>query len=129
MMIAGGAMAIASAFLPRITASGPGGEATYGGIAGAGIGTMILAGLAIVKGLQVARPDVVRTRLGSPILTGVLMVVLAAIRYSTLRSDIDSLQAFPGVTASIGIGYWLGVLGAIIVLGGGAMIRFDERPG
>jgi hypothetical protein len=126
-MIAGGAIAIASAFLPRLTATGPGGEATYGGLAGAGFGTLILAGFAIAKGLQVVRPDVMRTRLGSPILTGLLMVLLAGIRYSSLNSNVGDLNALPGVTATIGIGFWIGVIGAALVTIGGAMIQSADR--
>jgi hypothetical protein len=128
-MIAGGAIAVASAFLPRITASGPGGEATYGGLAGAGFGTLILAGFAIAKGLQVVRPDVVKMRLSSPILTGALMLLLAGIRYASLQSNVSDLQALPGVTASIGTGFWIGLIGASLVAIGGAMIQFGDRTG
>ena len=127
VMIAGGAIAIASAFLPRLTATGPSGEVTYGGIAGAGIGSLILAGFAIAKGLQVVRPAVMRTRLGSPVLTGLLMLVLAGIRYSSLNSDLGNLNALPGVSATIGNGFWIGVIGASLVAIGGAMIQMAER--
>jgi hypothetical protein len=128
-MIVGGVIAIASAFLPRLIATGPGGEVTYGGLAGAGFGTIILAGLSVMKGLQAARPDIVRTQLGSPILTGILMLVLAAIRYSSLQSNVGDLQALPGVTATIGNGFWIGVIGSSIVLLGGSMIQSADRAG
>jgi hypothetical protein len=128
-MIVGGVIAIASAFLPRLIATGPGGEVAYGGLAGAGFGTIILAGLSVMKGLQAARPDIVRTQLGSPILTGILMLVLAAIRYSSLQSNVGDLQALPGVTATIGNGFWIGVIGSSIVLLGGSMIQSADRAG
>ena len=128
-MLTGGAIALASAFLPRITASGPGGEASYGGFAGAGIGTLILAGIAVAKGLQVIRPEVLKTRLGSPVITGVLMLVLAGIRYASLSSDVDDLRAVSGVTASIGSGFWIGVIGAVMVTIGAALIQSEHRVG
>ena len=124
-MIAGGAIAIASAFLPRIQADGV--EISTGGIAGAGFGTLILACFAIAKGLQVVRPGMLRTRLGSPAFTGLLMLVLAGIRYGSLQSDVESLNALPGVTATIGDGFWIGVIGASLVAIGGAMIQMAER--
>ncbi len=127
LMIAGGAIAVASAFLPRETASGPGGEATYGGIAAAGFGTLILAGFAIAKGLQVVRPGVMKARLGSPVVTGVLMLVLGGIRYASLQSDVEELNALPGVTAAIGSGFWIGLVGAALVAVGGAVIQAAER--
>jgi hypothetical protein len=82
-----------------------------------------------MKGLQAARPDIVRTQLGSPILTGILMLVLAAIRYSSLQSNVGDLQALPGVTATIGNGFWIGVIGSSIVLLGGSMIQSADRAG
>ncbi|MEO7097266.1 MAG: hypothetical protein ABI175_28655 [Polyangiales bacterium] len=129
LMLAGGAIALASAFLPRITASGPGGEASYGGLAGAGFGTLILAGIAVAKGLQVVRPDVMKMRLGSPVVTGVLMLVLAGFRYASLSSDVADLQELPGITASIGNGFWIGAIGAAMVTVGGALIQSDGRAG
>ena len=127
VMIAGGAIAIASAFLPRETATGPGGDVAFGGLAAAGFGTLILACFAIAKGLQVVRPGMLRTRLGSPAFTGPLMLVLAGIRYGSLQSDVENLNALPGVTAVIGDGFWIGVIGASLVAIGGAMIQMAER--
>jgi hypothetical protein len=125
MMMVGGAIALASAFLPRITASGV--EISSGGVLGSGIGMLLLAGFAIAKGFQVVRPDVMKARLSSPLLTGALLLVLAGIRYTSLRSDVESLQAIPGVTASIGSGFWIGVIGAAIVALGGALIHLGDR--
>jgi hypothetical protein len=118
---------LASALLPRIEGSG----ATFssGGIVGAGIGWLILAGLAIAKGLQVVRPDIMKTRLASPILTGALLLLLAGLRYGSLRSDVDALRGIPGITASIGSGFWFGLVGALIVTLGGALIQFQEGRG
>jgi hypothetical protein len=127
MMIAGGAIVLASALLPRIDVSGV--TISTGGILGTGIGMLILAAFAIAKGLQVVRPDIVKTRLASPILTGALLLLLAGLRYGSLRSDVDSLRAIPGITASIGSGFWIGVIGALMVTLGGALIQFRDSPG
>jgi hypothetical protein len=127
MMVAGGAVVLASALLPRIEVSGA--TISSGGILGAGIGMLILAGLAIAKGLQVVRPDIMKTRLASPILTGALLLLLAGLRYGSLRSDVDALRGIPGITASIGSGFWIGLVGALIVTLGGALIQFQEGRG
>jgi hypothetical protein len=129
IVLAGGAIAVASAFLPRITASAPGGEVTYGGLAGAGFGTLILAGFAIAEGLQVVRPEMVKMRLSSPVITGALMLLLAGIRFASLQSNVDDLQALTGVTASIGSGFWIGLIGASLVAIGGGLIRVADRAG
>jgi hypothetical protein len=123
-MIAGGAVVLATAFLPRITV-GPGVTLT-GGVLSTGIGTLLLSGFAIAKGLQVVRPGLVSMRLSSPILTGVLLLVLAALRYTSLTSDVNALHE-QGITASIAGGFWLSVIGSAIVLLGGAMIQQGER--
>jgi hypothetical protein len=124
-MIAGGAVVLASAFLPRLTV-GPGVTQT-GGILGAGIGTLLLSGFAIAKGLQVVRPGTLNMRLSSPILTGVLLMVLAGLRYTSLTSDVNALHE-QGFTASLANGFWLSVIGSAVVLLGGAMIQLDGRP-
>jgi hypothetical protein len=127
MMIAGGAIVLGSALLPRIEVTGV--TISSGGLLGAGIGMLILAGFAIAKGLQVVRPGIMAFRLASPILTGALLLLLAGLRYASLRSDVDALQAIPGITASIGIGFWIGVIGALIVTLGGALIQFGDGAG
>ncbi len=124
LMIAGGAVVLASAFLPRLTV-GPGVTAESG-ILATGIGTLVLAGFAIAKGLQVVRPGTLNMRLSSPIVTGLLLLVLAGLRYASLTSDIDALNA-QGFTASIANGFWISVIGSAIVLLGGALIQQGER--
>jgi hypothetical protein len=126
LMVAGGALVLGSAFLPRLTAEGPGGTATSGGIRGAGIGMLVLAALAIARGVQVIRPDVLRNRLSSPLVTGAFLVVVVGLRYVALRSEMERLENLPGVTVSIGTGFWLSVLGSALVLLGGALIRSGD---
>jgi hypothetical protein len=55
------------------------------------------------------------------------MLVLAGIRYGSLQSNVNDLNALPGVTASIGDGFWIGLIGASLVAIGGAVIQFADR--
>ena len=127
LMVAGGALVLGSAFLPRLTAEGPGGTATSGGILGAGIGMLVLAALAVARGVQVIRPDILRNRVSSPLVTGAFLLVVVGLRYASLRSELDRLEHLPDVTASIGSGFWLSALGTVVVLLGGALVQFGDR--
>ncbi|MBA3691187.1 MAG: hypothetical protein H0W82_07220 [Actinobacteria bacterium] len=126
-MVIGGGIVLLSVFLPRFTVTSPGGTESLGGIQGAGIGMLLLAGFAIAKGLQELRPDAIGTRFGSPLLTGILMVVSLAIRWSDLQNGLASARDIPGVSASIGTGFWLSVIGTLSVLAGGALLQFGDR--
>jgi hypothetical protein len=72
---------------------------------------------------------VVKAQLGSPILTGIFLLALSGVRYATLQTSIRNLQALPGVTATIGNGFWIGVIGSSMVVLGGAMIQSADRVG
>ncbi|MEP6476081.1 MAG: hypothetical protein ABJC60_02300 [Actinomycetota bacterium] len=128
-MLIGGGIVLLSTFLPRFTITGPNGTTSLSGIQGGSIGMLVLAGFAIAKGSAGIRPGIVRMRLGSPILTGILMMVVLALRWSDLQNGLKVADGIPGVTASIGIGYWLSVLGAALVLCGGALLQFGDRVG
>ena len=127
LMVAGGIAVILGAFLPSLSVTGDGGTTTFGGIASVGFGLLILAGFAIAKGAQGLMPSLIRMRLSAPILTGALMVVALAIRWSDLHRTVDVVDALPGVSASIGIGFWLDVVGVVAVLLGGAILQFADR--
>jgi hypothetical protein len=125
LMLGGGlAVVLGAIALPWFSASGPGGSETVSGISGAGFGTLILAGFAVAKGLQTVAPDRVPFRLGTPILTGLLLLVLLGFRWSDISNGLDRANAIPGVTASVGTGFWLAVAGAIAVLCGGLLLQF-----
>jgi hypothetical protein len=125
MMLGGGlAIVVGAVALPWFSASGPGGSETVKGISGSGFGILILAGFAIAKGLQVVAPDRVPFRLGTPILTGVLLLALVGFRWSDISDGLDRAEAIPGVTASVGSGFWLVAAGSVIVLCGGLLMHF-----
>lgn len=127
LMLVGGAIVLLSTALPRFTITTSNGTTSIGGLQSTGFGTLILAGFAIAKGIEALRPGAVRMRLGSPVITGVLMAVLLAIRWTDLQNGLDTAAGIPGVTASIGSGFWLNVMGAVLVLCGGALIQFGDR--
>ena len=127
LVLIGGGVVLLSTFLPRFTVSGPGGTRSLGGVEGAGIGMLLLAGLAVAKGLEGLRQGTERMRLGSPILTGAFMAGVLALRWNELQNGLDEAAGIPGVSASIGSGFWLSVTGVVLVLCGGALIRFGDR--
>jgi hypothetical protein len=126
-MLIGGGIVLLSTFLPRFTITTAAGTTSIGGLQSTGFGTLILAGFAIAKGFEALRPGSVRMRLGSPIITGVFMAVLLALRWSDLQDGLDTAAGIPGMTASIGSGFWLNLTGAVLVLCGGALIQFGDR--
>ena len=127
LMVVGGAIVLLSVFLPRLSVTGSGGTVTVGGISGAGIGFLFLAGLAVAKGLERLRPGTVPIGLSSPILSGLFMAVLLVFRWSDLQRALDLASQTPGITAAVGPGFWLSVVGTILVLCGGALIQFGDR--
>jgi hypothetical protein len=127
LMLIGGAIVLLSTFLPRFTITTAAGTTSLGGLQATGFGTLILAGFAMAKGFEALRPGTVRMRLGSPVITGVFMAVLLALRWSDLQDGLDTAAGIPGMTASIGSGFWLNVMGTVLVLCGGALIQFGDR--
>ena len=126
MVLAGGLAVVVGVFLPWLQASGPGGSISENGIKIGTFGTLILGGFAIARGASMLRPDAIRMTLGTPVLGGVLIAVLMALRWSTLNQAVADARAIPGVSASIGIGVWLVIAGAACIVVGGLM---SGRPG
>jgi hypothetical protein len=126
LMLAGGVLTVVALFLPRFHVSGLGGERTISGMSGVGVGLLLLSGFAVARGLAGVRPDIVRIRFSFPVLTGGLMALLVVQRWSDLSSGLDRAKAL-GIDASIGIGFWLTVVGAGVVLAGGALMQFGRR--
>jgi hypothetical protein len=128
LTLAGGALVVISVFLPWFTLEGPGGSATVSEFRGGAFGLLILGGFAIARGLSMAGIGGMRFRLGSPLIGGILMLVLLAIRWNDIHDAIEQTNAlYPTVTASIGIGFWGAGLGAALVLAGGVMAMQNRR--
>jgi hypothetical protein len=127
LVLAGGILVVVGVFLPWITVSGLGGSTSVTGLDGNEWGFLILGGFAIARGLSITRPDMFRFTLGTPLIGGVILVVLVVARWGDLQDILTTARANAGVTASLGIGIWSVIVGtACVVLGGLTLLR---RPG
>ena len=80
---------------------------------------LILGGLALMRGLAMLRPVTVRANLGTPLIGGVLLAVLMAVRWGDLQQVIRATEAqSPAISASLGIGVWCTIAGIVLILGG-----------
>jgi hypothetical protein len=127
LVLAGGILVVVGVFLPWITVSGPGGSGSASGLDSSEWGFVILGGFAIVRGLSITRPDRFRFTLGTPLIGGVILVVLVVARWGDLQDALAAVRAYPGVTASLGIGIWSVIVGTVCVVVGGLMLL--RRPG
>jgi hypothetical protein len=123
LVTAGALLVIVGVFLPWITASGPAGSASINGIKAGTWGTLILGGLALARGVSMLRPTGIPFNLGTPIVGGVLLAALMALRWSDLEDAVHSLQSQPGIHASLGIGVWANIAGIVLILLGGVLAR------
>jgi len=121
-VLAGGILVVVGVFLPWITVSGPGGSNSASGLDSSEWGFMILGGFAIARGLSITRPDMFRFRFGTPLIGGAILVVLVVLRWGDLQDALTALRAYPGVTASLGIGIWSVIAGTACVVLGGLMM-------
>ena len=127
LVLTGGVLVIVGVFLPWITATGPSGTFSASGKDANEWAFLILGGFATVRGLSMARPGLFRFQLGTPLIGGVILAVLVALRWSDLQKALDDLRSVPRVTASLGIGFWAVIAGTILVLLGGVMAMQRRR--
>ena len=127
LVFTGGVLVILGVFLPWITATGRAGTFSASGKDANEWAFLILGGFATVRGLSMARPQMFRFRLGTPLIGGVILAVLVAMRWSDLQKGLDDLRTLPGVTASVGIGFWAVIAGTVLVLLGGVMAMQRRR--
>jgi hypothetical protein len=120
LVLAGGVAVVVGTFLPWLQATGPAGTVTENGLKIGTWGTLVLGVLAAARGLSLSRPEMFRAQLGSPLISGVLIAILVALRWNSLQQVIRNTEAVsPGVTVGIGIGVWIVIAGAgMIILGG-----------
>jgi hypothetical protein len=127
LVLTGGVLVIVGVFLPWITATGPSGTFSASGKDANEWAFLILGGFATVRGLSMARPGMFRFQLGTPLIGGVILTVLVALRWSDLQKALDDLRSVPRVTASLGIGFWAVIAGTVLVLLGGVMAMQRRR--
>ena len=127
LVLTGGVLVIVGVFLPWITATGPTGTFSASGKDANEWAFLILGGFATVRGLSMARPGLFRFQLGTPLIGGVILAVLVALRWNDLQKALDDLRSVPRVTASLGIGFWAVIAGTVLVLLGGVMAMQRRR--
>jgi len=127
LVLAGGILVIVGVFLPWITASGPKGTFSASGKDANEWAFLILGGFATVRGLSMAKPGLFRFQLGTPLIGGVILAVLVALRWNDLQKVLDEVRSVPGVTASLGVGFWAVIAGTVLVLLGGVLAMQRRR--
>lgn len=124
LLTLGGVLVVIGVFLPWVTATGPGGSASVNGITVGTYGTLLLGGFAVARGLQTLRPDTFHFNLGTPLLGGILLAGLMALRWNDLQNAVNDARAVsPLIHASIGIGVWSVIAGTVLILLGGLLAR------
>jgi hypothetical protein len=128
LTLAGGVIVVVSVFLPWFRVDSPVGSLTVSEFRGGAFGLLLLGGFAIARGLSMARIGGMGFRLGSPLVGGIIMVVLLVIRWNDIQDAIEQTTAIaPGIEASVGIGFWGAALGAALVLAGGVLSLQSRR--
>ena len=127
LVLAGGILVIVGVFLPWITASGPKGTFSASGKDANEWAFLILGGFATVRGLSMAKPGLFRFQLGTPLIGGVILAVLVALRWNDLQKVLEEVRSVPGVTASLGVGFWVVIAGTVLVLLGGVLAMQRRR--
>ena len=127
LVLAGGLAVMIGVFLPWLRATGPGGSVTENGLRIGTYGTLILGGFATARGASLLRPDTVRMQMGTPVIGGVLIAILVALRWGDLQAQVRDASVLPGFTASIGIGVWVVIAGAAAIVIGGLMSSARAR--
>ena len=127
LVLAGGILVIVGVFLPWITASGPKGTFSASGKDANEWAFLILGGFATVRGLSMAKPWLFRFQLGTPLIGGVILAVLVALRWNDLQKALEDVRPLPGFTASLGIGFWAVIAGTVLVLLGGVLAMQRRR--
>ena len=127
LVLTGGILVVVGVFLPWITATGSKGTISLSGKDANEWAFLILGGFATVRGLSMAKPGLLRFQLGTPLIGGVILAVLVALRWNDLQKALEDFRSVPGVTASVGIGFWAVIAGTVLVLLGGVLAMQRRR--
>lgn len=123
----GGLLIILGSFLPWLTATAPFvGTITRNGMEGGdGIITLILGVITILIGVSQLTATRLPTLLQrSSIATGVITGIVAAFNYLEVQRRIeDANEQTELVAASVGSGIWTLVVGAVLAIVGGVLLR------
>ena len=128
LVLAGGVAVAIGTFLPWLQATGPAGTVTENGLKIGAWVTLILGGLAAIRGLALLRPRTLRVPVGSPVISGVLIAILVALRWNYLQQTIRNTEALgPGIDAGLGVGVWVVLAGAGLIIAGGLLLSGSRR--
>jgi len=127
LSVIGGIVVVIGGFMPVLQLTGPNGVASIAGTK-AGVGVLFLGGFAVLKGASALRSAGLSERLSSPLITAGLLAALLVWRWTDIQDAIPKIAAsYPGVTASVGFGYWLDVAGTVLIATGGLLLLRAKR--
>jgi predicted membrane metal-binding protein len=64
----------------------------------------------------------------SALVLGLVLAILVGVNYPTEPSGVPSSVAGISVSWSVGVGFWLSLIGSVIVFGGGIVMRSRKLP-
>jgi hypothetical protein len=64
----------------------------------------------------------------SALVLGVCLAIVVGVNYPTEPAGVPSSVAGVSVVWSVGVGFWLSLIGAVIIFGGGVVMRVRQRP-
>jgi hypothetical protein len=126
LVITGGIVVIASQLLPWVTASHLGATRTGNGFdVGGWLWLVILGVFAIARGAALINPSI-RYRAGSPWISVILLSIALIWRWAQLNNQINAASGVSSFSISIGIGFWVAVVGLALVAAGALMSSSDN---
>jgi formate-dependent nitrite reductase membrane component NrfD len=128
LCVLGGILVVVGGFLPVFRVVAPDGivVSTVKGTE-AGIGMVFLGGFAIFKGASALASGSI-ARLSSPLITAAFLTLLLVFRWNDINDAQEQVRGLdPSLTGQIGIGFWLDVLGTILIAVSGLMLLASRR--
>jgi hypothetical protein len=128
MTLLGGVLIVVGSFLPWLTATAPlVGTISRNGMEGGGDGifTLILGVITILIGVtQFTATNMPTLLQRSPIITGAITGIVAVINYLDVQQRIEDVREESElIAASVGAGIWTLVVGAVLAIVGGVLVR------
>jgi RNA polymerase subunit RPABC4/transcription elongation factor Spt4 len=85
---------------------------------------LVLVGIGIARLTRTAMPPFVQN---SPVVAALVAAVFLGLDYSSIHDWVTKVTSSSSVLASVGIGYWLCCVGALVALGGGLGLARSGR--
>jgi hypothetical protein len=132
MTLLGGVLIVLGSFLPWLTATAPlvGTISRNGMEGGDGVITLILGVVTILIGVtQLTATNLPILLQRSPIITGAISGIVAIINYLDVQQRIEDVREESElIAASVGAGIWTLVVGAVLAIVGGILVRKLPEP-